>query len=68
MKLLLVGFFFRAQEGFQLFIQRLYVRVLLALAHGHAVTDEELEEIMHQIGHLTGEVLELFPGDAAFLI
>ncbi len=66
-ELIRLGVFVRPIERFQLPAQCLDIYFLLPLAHAHAIADEELEEIVEEFHHLTGEMLELFFGDIFFL-
>ena len=49
-------------KGFQLTLQFLDVEIRLSPAHGQAVADEELEEIVQQVGNFAGKELEVLAG------
>jgi hypothetical protein len=66
LRLGLAGLFVGLAEGLKLLGERLYIGFVVTAAQGHAVADEELEEIVEKLGYLAGEKLELFPGDVVF--
>ena len=60
-ELRLGSFFVALVKRLQLPLQFIDVEVGLSPAHGQAVADEELQEIMEQIGDFLGEGLKLLP-------
>ena len=59
------GIFIRGTEVLQLLVERFQGSIGQAAAHGHAVADEELEEVVEEAGNLAGEGLELFLTDVS---
>jgi len=64
---ILAGFIVVPVKGLQLPGQILDIDFQVPLAHAHAIADKELEKIVEELHHLTGEMMELFFGNIILL-